>query len=306
MTQHRRSDRPEAMLIATEATQIELRDALADLGFVVITPRSLLAAYAQMRRLLAPARSARRILILVDMTVIDPGFPEFPGMLLAAVVSRQMQLGRLQTAWLVGVITDNRSEGYSNATVAGCQQIIDVPLALDDRLALRSLVEQPAPPPYGGSQPQEADALLAFQSLARRVMRAVHAAQTHPWTPDDVSLVLCWLTPYPVWSSGGQQADLSAEAALRIQQLLRALGGPRAARQRFEAIVAQWRIRFALHGDILRKFLDGWERREIVRYFVEHGLYEDSRVYHCIKELPRRIAEQLRREQASLQDPLDI
>jgi hypothetical protein len=125
----------------------------------------------------------------------------------------------------------------------------------------------------------------------------------HPWTTEDAVLILRWLTPYPAWPNVDQQSGGKNELALRTQQVVRALGGPRPARQRMEAIVAKWDKRYALHGEILRKFLDGWERRQIVRYFVNHGLYEDSRVYHCIKELPRRIAEQLRREQEIHRDP---
>ena len=303
MTQYWRSDRPEVMVIAVEATQLELRDALADLGFAVITPPSLLSADAQVRRLLAPAPSARRILILVDVSTTDPGFPEFPAMLLIAAVAREMRLGHLQPVWLVGMIADDSPEKVNEVAVAGCQHKVDLPLALDDLLLLRSLVEQPAPLPHASASPAAVQALEAVQLMAERMLRAVYAAEMHPWTPEDAVLILRWLTPYPVWSSVEQQTGTKHDLALRTQQLVRALGGPHLARRRMEAIVAKWDKRYALHGEILRKFLDGWERRRIVRYYVERGLYEDSRVYHCIKELPRRIAEQLRREQEIHQDP---
>jgi hypothetical protein len=303
MTQYQHSDRPEVMVIAAEAMQNELRDGLANVGFVVITPPSLLSAYAQMRRLLAPAPSARRILILVDLPTFDPGFSEFPAMLLIVAVAREMRLGQLMPAWLVALVDEGRPEKITDIKVAGCQHKAHLPLALNDLLSLRGLVEQPAPLPHAAARPAEAQMIEGLQSMANRVLHAVYEAQTHPWTPEDVVLLLCWLTPYPAWSSVEQQTSEKTDLALRTQQLVRALGGPRPARQRMEAIIAKWQTRYVLHGEILRKFLNGWERRRIVRYFVDRGLYEDSRVYQCIKELPRRIAEQLRREQEIHRDP---
>jgi hypothetical protein len=52
----------------------------------------------------------------------------------------------------------------------------------------------------------------------------------------------------------------------------------------------------------LEQFLAGWERREIVRSFVSRHLYEDSRIYRCIKRLPKHIAQALRMAQARDED----
>jgi hypothetical protein len=138
-----------------------------------------------------------------------------------------------------------------------------------------------------------------LQAVAQRVLYVVQAAQTRIWTPEEVAVVLRWLTPYPAQSGSARQSTPDTETVIKIQQLLRALGGVRSARQRLDSIAEQWQARYPLHGEILRLFLDGWERREIVRHFVDRRLYEDSRIYHCIKELPRRICDQLRRDQAT-------
>ncbi|HEY0735012.1 MAG TPA: hypothetical protein VGD69_08915 [Herpetosiphonaceae bacterium] len=299
MTRRQRSDRPRALLIVTNTAHVDLRDALVEQGFAVTVARSLIAGYAQIRRLLATDQPPRPTLILLDVASYDPGFPELPGTLLAAAVAAQIRLGSLQPAWLVGITVERHSDGDAEALIAGCQRVVHLPLTSDDPLSLLRLAARPAPVPHRETPPEEARVIEVLQEVALRVLHVVQAAQTRVWTPDEVAAVLRWLTPYPAPSRPSRQSTPDAETGIRIKQLLRALGGVRSARQRLESIAEQWQTRYPLHSQILRLFLDGWERREIVHHFVERRLYEDSRIYHCIKELPRRICDQLRRDQAT-------
>ncbi|MBV9787468.1 MAG: hypothetical protein JOZ51_04810 [Chloroflexi bacterium] len=298
MTRRQRSDRPRALLIVTSTAHVDLRDALVEQGFAVTIARSLVAGYAQIRRLLATDQPPRPTLILLDVASYDPGFPELPGTLLAAAVAAQMRAGSLRPAWLVGISVEHHVENDSEALIAGCQRVIHLPLTSDDSQLLRRLATRPAPVPHRETQPEVIRVIEVLQAVAQRVLYVVQAAQTRIWTPEEVAVVLRWLTPYPAQSGSSRKAVPETESVTKIQQLLRALGGVRSARQRLHSIAEQWQTRYPLHGEILRLFLDGWERREIVRYFVDRGLYEDSRIYHCIKELPRRICDQLRRDQA--------
>jgi CheY-like chemotaxis protein len=306
MTRHQRSNRPYAVLITTDAVTLEQRDVLVSVGFTVVVVRSLLAGYAQIRRLLAPTQSSKPTLVLVDVLGFDLGFPEFPGLLLAAVLARHIRLGTLRPAWLVGIVPSHAPEDDTEAVAAGCQHVLRLPLTPDALVLLRSLAEKPAPIPHQDASPDAIRAIEALQRVAYRVLRAVQVAQARAWTPQEVALILRWLTPYPARSGAAQQATSRADEIAQIKTLLRGLGGPRAARQRLEAIATQWQTRYPLHSAILRKFLEGWERREIVRYFVDRGLYEDSRIYYCIKDLPRRICDQFRREQAAQQEDLSL
>lgn len=298
MTRRPRSDRPRALLIVTNTAYVDLRDALVEQGFAVTVTRSLIAGYAQIRRLLATNQPSRPTLILLDVASYDPGFPELPGTLLAAAVAAQMRVGSLHPAWLVGISVERHSESDAEALIAGCQRVVHLPLTPDDPQLLLRLVARPAPIPHRETPPEEARVIEVLQAVALRVLHVVQAAQTRIWTPEEVAAVLRWLTPYPTPGTS-RQSTPDAETGIKIKQLLRALGGVRSARQRLEAIAEQWQTRYPLHSEILRLFLDGWERREIVRHFVEPRLYEDSRIYHCIKELPRRICDQLRRDQAT-------
>lgn len=140
--------------------------------------------------------------------------------------------------------------------------------------------------------------LRMANSLAQRVRAATQAAQARTLTTEDVLLILRWLTAYP------SQVITHSEAA-RAEELLQEMGGSQVAQQRLEQIVEQWQQRYPLHSETLQKFLAGWKRREIVRYIVGQGFYEDSRVYACIKELPERISEHLRRAQLVHQERFD-
>jgi hypothetical protein len=137
--------------------------------------------------------------------------------------------------------------------------------------------------------------LRMASSLTQRVLATAQAARSRTLTADDVVLILRWLTAYP------SQSITHTEAA-RAEELLQTMGGPQVVQERLQQIAQQWQQLYPLHSEALQKFLAGWKRREIVQHIVGQGCYEDSRVYACIKELPKRISEHLRRAQLINQD----
>ncbi|HEY0738718.1 MAG TPA: hypothetical protein VGD69_27615 [Herpetosiphonaceae bacterium] len=246
-----------------------------------IRPRhapTLLAGYDAAVRLLDPARPVHPTVILLQLDASEPGFPGLAAPLLAAVLSRRMEAGELHPAWLIGLATEDAGDLATEAQVAGCQLVLPSPLPDDAWPWLFELAQTPIPP-------RTADpAIQIYQRVAERVLTAVQAAQITLWTVDDVEILLGYLTRYPVPEAPPAQS----------KRVLRMLGGYDAASQRLAAMVDAWRDRFPLHAAVLQLFLDGANRREIVHFFVSRELYEDSRIYACIKRLPERIAQELR------------
>ena len=137
--------------------------------------------------------------------------------------------------------------------------------------------------------------LRMASSLTQRVLATAQAARSRTLTTEDVQLILRWLTAYP------SQSITQTEAA-HAEELLQTMGGAQVAQERLQQIALQWQQHYPLHSEALQKFLAGWKRRDIVQHIVAQGCYEDSRVYACIKELPKRISEHLRRAQLINQD----
>jgi hypothetical protein len=296
----RRYRRPTAMLIAAhDSLLLRQRRKFMTAGFKVMTAHSLLDGYAQTIQFLALLQPARPTLILLDVSSVQPGFPEFPGSLLAAVLARHMRLQEMHSAWLVGLSTSHEFERETEALIAGCHHIVSAPLADDTLLMLHDLALRPVPKPEIDLRFDRVQVIDVLQNVSTRVLHAVQNAQVETWMPEDIIQVLGWFTRYPT-ARGKMEREAAISSAFNVAQverLLRGLGGPQAARQRLVTIAEQWESRYPLHSEILLKFLEGWERREIVRHFVVQGLYEDTRIYNCIKELPRRISEQLRIDQ---------
>jgi hypothetical protein len=241
---------------------------------------TLLAGYDLAVRLLDRAQPVHPTLILLDLHAEEPGVPELATPQLAAVLAHQMHQGALHPAWLVGLAARLAPELDAEAYLAGCHLVLHGPLDEGRVAALQRLAGHPAP------LPPTDRATEAYQRAAARVLQAVQAAQIPIWTAEDVSLLLAYLTRYPGPCTPRDQAG--------AKRVLRALGGLDAASARLHTLVVAWRTRHPLYAEVLWLFLDGWERREIVSYFVSRHLYEDSRISHCIKTLPEWIARELR------------
>jgi hypothetical protein len=246
--------------------------------------------------LLALPKRVRPTLVFLDIFSTQPGFPELPGSLIAAVLAQHMRLKEIHPAWLIGLAERRDPQCETEALVAGCHQVLSAPLSDDMLLMLQELALQPPSVPHLDALPAQMRIIRVLQHMAVRVLQSVRDAYIETWTADDLAQVLRLLTRYPKERarSAKQAPTLLAPQAGDPQRLIRALGGTRNARERLRTTADQWQWRYPLHGQILHKFLDGYERREIVRYFVTQGLYEDTRIYTCIKELPERLSEQFR------------
>jgi hypothetical protein len=242
-----------------------------------------------MRRL-AVTQPAQPTLILLDLQAAESSFPAFTAPVLSAVLTRRMQMGAIHPAWLIGLAATATPDLDLEAQVAGCHQILHTPLSAEQHDHLRRLLRTPVLIPPANH------ARGAYQLAAERMLEMVRTTHIPIWTPDDVWLLLTLLTHYPLPRAKKERPH----GKPRAKQVVRALGGVYAARVRLQAISEAWRMRFPLHAHILRLFLAGKTRREIVHHFVQQGLYEDSRVYACINDLPERIAVELGI------DPIDV
>ncbi|HEY0738708.1 MAG TPA: hypothetical protein VGD69_27565 [Herpetosiphonaceae bacterium] len=292
--------RPQVIVIARETSTARIRAVLAALEFRVVVGHTLLAGYELIRRLLATSRPPRPTVIVIDLSLSEPGFPEFTAALLVAVITQQMQREKINPAWCVGGLAGQQPTLSAEATALGCQRIVALPLNAEALATIQAIIHEPPPLSRPKVTPGAPDLVELCQNIAQRVLESVQSAQIRAWTPEDAALILSWLTPYPAPPTNGQRRRATDRDISRIKQLLRAFGNQNAARQQLEEIAAYWQQRYPLHGEVLLKFLEGWERREIVSYFVGQGLYEDSRVYHCIKELPQRLSDHLQRHQIGL------
>ena len=291
--------RPHALVIGADSAH--QRPVLRARGFTFSHTLSLVAGYAQALHRLALAETPRPLMIVLDLQTSELNFPELTAPILAAALAHQMQLGTIHPAWLIGFSADLTPHIETEARTAGFHQILRAPITDEEAQTLRRLVAQPAPLAHNEAPPELLGPILAYQLAAQRVVEIVRGAQIEFWTEEDARALLGWLTHYPV---SRQEAQLRSPNA-HLRRLLRALGGENGARARLHTIAQEWQTRYPLRGAILDLFLGGYERKEIVKSFVEQDLYEDSRIYACIKELPQRLAVQLRVEQIAIGDDLE-
>lgn len=298
MSPIQRADR--AQIIVVGMRDVEQDDTLGAQGFDVVAAAAPLDGYTKAYRLLASTSAGSSALVLVDLPGVEPTYPLLSGTLLIAALARHMRLREIRPAWLIGVAATPTPKLEIEGRVAGCHYLLPLPLT-GDRLALLSEMATRRPPILHRTDTPSStiEAIAVFQSMAQRVIDAARAVQLHTWPEEDVLLLLRWLTPYPAPPTAARQPFDQPATRLQAEQLLHLLGGPLLARQRLATIAATWQQHHPLHSEILRQFLAGCERREIVQSIVNQGLYEDSRIYHCIKELPGRIGAYLRHEQAT-------
>ena len=237
--------------------------------------------------MLDPAARFRHTLILVDLKGVQPGRPDLEGSNWVAVLVREMQLERLHPAYIVAITSELTQEREKEALAAGCRKVLAKPLLEEDALWLRGLTFQKPPIPHADVSPGELRMIEAFQTMSARTLEPIF---NHPvsWTTDDAYLLLLRLTLYP------RQRPETPEDTRRTETLLHSLYGAPAARELLRDVAAQLTAQGTIHGEILNMFIDGLKRREIVNNFVLRGLYDDSHIYNCIKDLPSRVAERLK------------
>lgn len=289
--------RPHVIAIGSLAQQ--QRHALRAARFALSSSLSLAEGYLLLRQKLALSERPRPLIVLIELALSEATAPEWTAAILIAALARQMRQGNLRTAWLIGIAPAATTALEAETQVAGFHHTFTAPLSETDLVDLRDLAAHVAPIPHAETSSEVMLAVEAYQRTAQRMIDAILAISVPLWTSDDVQAVLSWLTRYPSASGSERQRQPNAQ----IRQGLRRLGGPHAAYERLTAMAAQWQERYPLYGAILDLFLAGYERREIVKQFVDEGFYEDSRIYACIKQLPERIAAELRLEQVTSHDP---
>jgi hypothetical protein len=297
------SDQPHALAITPEQTLDYA--SLASLGYKILPVDSLLDGYLIASRMLAAPVATPPLTIFIELAAKDPVFPALSGMILSAALARRMRLRELGPAWMLGLVAPNTSQHGVEGQITGCHHLLSTPFTDESLFLLGNIRSQAVPFVSKASEKSLAvRAIDAFQTTAQRVIDMVEATRFQSYTAEDITLLLHWLTPYPAHSALPQKRSNAAENSAYVERLLCSLGGSYAARELLATIARQWEARYPLHSAILQRFLEGWERREIVQDFVRRKLYEDSRIYHCIHELPYRISDYLHKERAKRQTTL--
>ena len=209
-----------------------------------------------------------------------------------------MQQRVIPPTWLIALLDTHDPERELEARLAGCQQVLHHPLAEDFIRTIKRLLKRPAPLPHSTTEPHSIQVIQILQTIADRTLHAALEVQPDQWTAHDVACLLYQLTAYPLYPRSemtpkAQRMNI-VDMNLRTEQIIRTLGGIQGAREFLADCVHFLELQYPVHSEILGKFLDGWQRKAIVRHFVARGLYEDTRIYACIKELPQRISDMLK------------
>ncbi|HEX6290379.1 MAG TPA: response regulator [Herpetosiphonaceae bacterium] len=289
MTSKRQSERlqPRVLLIEDNPQQIVLeRHTLESVGFEVSVASSAVEGVEYAMSLLDLSRPAHPTVIVLDLVLPDLILQSMEGSVLAAALLGRMLDGMIHPATIVALTGELTKERKEAALFAGCSMVLTKPLLREHAEELFKIAHEPPVLPNIKVSSYKAQGFRVFRSFAEKTLNDLR--NRHPltlWSPEDAHLVLSSITPFPPPSDVDQG---------RAGALLYALGGQAAAREELQRCATQMEKSYGLHSEILQKFLDGWERRAIVKYYVDRGFYEDSRIYTCIKELPQRISDRLK------------
>lgn len=283
---------PIALLISHNPSVLSaVHTALTHAQFAVFATASPLAGYEYAVHTLGFTVPSRITTIFIDTSNVY-------SVLVAAGLSQQMQQRVIPHTRLIALLDTHEPERELEAQLAGCQQVLHLPLAEAALRALQRGVKPLVPLSQRTPALPPAQVIKIFQTIADRMLHAVLEVQPDQWTAHDVSCLLYYLTPYPLYPEPTTTREAPSlhrvDMNLRIEQMIRTLGGIQAARHFLTECVQLLEMQYPLHSKVLGKFLDGWQRKTIVRHFVEQGLYEDTRIYACIKELPQRIRDMLK------------
>jgi CheY-like chemotaxis protein len=296
MTSKRQGDRlqPRALLIEDNPQQIILeKHTLESVGFEVSVASSAIEGAEYAMTLLDIEKPPHPTVIVLDLVLPDLVLQSLEGSVLAAALLGRMMDGLIHPATIVALTGEFTKERKEAALFAGCSMVLTKPLLPEHAENLFQIALQPPILPNIKISSYKAQGFRVFRNFAEKTLNDLRMRQPLTlWTPEDAHLLLSSLTPFPPPSEVDQG---------RVGALLYALGGQVAAREDLYRCAAQMEKIYSLHSEILYKFLEGWERRAIVKYYVDRGFYEDSRIYTCIKELPQRISDRLK-SQASQRD----
>lgn len=218
--------------------------------------------------------------------------------LVAAGLSQRMREQVIPSAWLIALLDTQSPEREVEARLAGCQHVLHLPITEDAIGAIQQLLKRPAPLPQSDRELHPPLVTKTLQTIADRVLQSALEVQPDQWTAPDVACLLQQLTLYPIYpqakATEHEQWKQSIDVQVRTEQIIRTLGGVQGAREFLADCVSYLELHYPIHSEILEKFLAGWQRKTIIRHFVNRGLYEDTRIYTCIKELPQRISDILK------------
>ncbi|MBV9786866.1 MAG: response regulator [Chloroflexi bacterium] len=289
MTSRKQPDhgQPRVLLIEDNPQQIILeKHMLESVGFEVSVATSAVEGADYAMTLLDSDQPYHPTIIVLDLVLPDLVLQSMEGSVLAAALLGRMLDGQIHPATVVALTGELTKERKEAALFAGCSMVLTKPLLPEQAEELLQLALQPPVLPNIKVSSYKAQGFRVFRNFAEKTLNDLRSRQPLTlWTPDDAHLVLSSLTPFPPPSEVDQG---------RAGALIYALGGQAAAREELYRCAEELEKLYGLHSEILLKFLDGWERRAIVKYYVDHGYYEDSRIYTCIKELPLRISDRLK------------
>lgn len=283
---------PTALLISHNPSVLAaVHTALTAAQFAVFATASPLAGYEYALHTLGLTVPSRITTILIDTSNVY-------SVLVAAGLSQRMQQGAIPRTRLIALLDTREPERALEAHLAGCQQVLHLPLAEAAIRALQKQIKRLAPLPVSTTAFPPAQVITTVQTIADRMLHAALDVQPDQWTAQDVSCLLSYLTPYPVYAESATTREVPSlhrvDMHLRTEQMIRTLGGIQGARHFLAECVCLLEEQYLLHSQVLEKFLDGWQRKTIVKHFVERGFYEDTRMYSCIKELPQRMSDMLK------------
>ncbi len=254
---------------------------LDNVGFEVCHAKDLLAGEKAALEWLDPQQTAIPTLIVLDLRMPLPSYPNLNGALLAASLLRRMHQGLIRYAPIIGLTAYLDEEWEEEARFAGCHHVFEKPLKRTIADLLRQLTLDPPTPPYSADSTALASARRSYQKRAEDLLEIVRqSVVADTWTPENVRVLLSTLTPYPA------AADAEPEERRRV---LQALGGRRTARETLRQCVAEL---YDPYGPLLAAFLDGYERKRIVKRLEG---YSEKSVYRYIRELPDAICRCLQR-----------
>jgi CheY-like chemotaxis protein len=267
---------PRALVIEDNlADAAHVWSVLDNVGFEVCHAKDLLAGEKAALEWLDLQQIAIPTLFVLDLHMPHVSYPNLNGALLAASLLRRMHHGLIHYAPMIGLTAYLDEDREEEARFAGCHNVFEKPLKRTIAELLRQLTLDPPDPLYSEDSTALASARRSYQKRAEDLLEIVRQSVfAHTWTPDNVRVLLSTLTPYPAAEDDNPDCR---------RKVLQALGGRRAARETLRQCVAEL---YDPYSPLLAAFLDGYERKQIVKRLEG---YSEKSVYRYIHELPDAI-----------------
>lgn len=252
---------PTALLISSNhAVLAAVHASLTAAQFAVVATASPLAGYEYAVHTVGLPVPSRTTVIFIDTGDVY-------SIVVAAGLSQRIQQRVIPRVWLIALLDSHEPEREREARLAGCQQVLHLPIAESAMDMLQRQLKQPAPLPYYDPALATTHVISTLQTIADRMLHAALEVQPDLWTARDVAHLLYQLTTYPMYphreiAQEEQRMNL-LDMNLRTEQIIRTLGGIQAARHFLAECVPVLEMHYPLHGKVLEKFLAGWQRKPL-------------------------------------------